>query len=133
MNACAPLLALLLSAALAGPLSSVATGGGGGGPLLRCGSSGGADPGGDSREVIDVFDFVKGVCEQRGESCPEGALLPTSCASAECQRAVQLAADSCAPAFAKDGFLNTAFGRFLDAAAAMCAAAPHAANGQVRS
>jgi hypothetical protein len=83
--------------------------------------------------VLDVFEFVKGVCGQRGESLPAGALLPTSCASTECQRAVQLAADSCAPAFAKDGFLKTAFGPVLDAAAAVCAAAPHAANGQVRS
>eukprot|EP01046_Picozoa_sp_COSAG06_P046596 COSAG06_NODE_6625_length_2850_cov_1410.579426_2_plen_173_part_00 len=133
MKASAPFLALFLSAVLAGPLSVATGGGGGGGPLLPCGSSGGADPGGDSHEVIDVFDFAKGVCEQRGESFPAGAPLPTSCASAECQRAVQLAADSCEAAFAKGGFLKTAFGPVLHAAAVVCAAAPRAANGQVRS
>jgi hypothetical protein len=79
-----------------------------------------------------VFDFVKGVCKQRGESLPAGAVLPTSCASAECQRAVQLATHSCGPAFTKDGFLKSAFGPILSAAAAVCAAAPHPADGQVR-
>jgi hypothetical protein len=106
---------------------------GGDGPLLPCGTSGGSDPGGDSRQVLDVFQVVKGVCAQRGEACPAGHILPTSCASAECQRAVQLAADSCSPAFAKDGFLKSAFGSYLDAVVAVCDAAPHSADNQVRA
>ena len=101
------------------------------GPLLPCGTSGGSDPGGDSRQVLDVFQVVKGVCAQRGEACPAGHILPISCGSAECQRAVRLAADSCSPTFAKDGFLKSAFGSYLDAAVAVCDAAPHSADAQV--
>ena len=33
---------------------------GGGGPLLPCGTSGGKDASGDSRQALDVFDVVKG-------------------------------------------------------------------------
>ena len=73
------------------------------------------------------------MCAQRGESCPPGAPLPTSCASAECQRAVRLAADSCSPAFAKDDFLKSAFKPLLDAVVAVCATTPHSADAQVRS
>ena len=103
-----------------------------GGPLLPCGTSG--DFVQDQRQLIDVFEFVKGVCAQRGESCPAGAPLPASCGSAECQRAVQLAEDSCGPAFAKDGFLKDAFKPILDAAVAVCASAPSAGEDvQVRS
>lgn len=107
--------------------------GGTGGPLLPCGTSGGSDPGDDSVEVVNVFKFVRGVCSQRGETCPTGQILPTSCASAECQRAVRLAANSCGPAFKRDGFLRTAFKPPLDAAVAVCAATPQSADAQVRS
>ena len=31
-----------------------------GGPLLPCGTSGGKDASGDSRQALDVFDVVKG-------------------------------------------------------------------------
>ena len=93
-----------------------------GGPLLPCGTSG--DFVQDQRQLIDVFEFVKGVCAQRGESFLSGAPLPASCGSAECQRAVQLAEDSCGPAFAKDAFLKAAFKPILDAAVAVCASAP---------
>ena len=123
-----PLVLTLTSSSLV-----TADGEGAGGPLLPCGTSGGSDPAEDSMEVISVFKFVKGVCTQRGEACPAGQILPTSCASAECQRAVRLAADSCGPAFAHDGFLQTAFGRFLDATVAVCAADPQRADTQVRS
>eukprot|EP01044_Picomonas_judraskeda_P011792 COSAG03_NODE_1639_length_3730_cov_8.308455_1_plen_230_part_00 len=102
----------------------------GGGVLLPCGST--ASPGEGSRQVLDVFKFVNGVCAQRGESCPPGSVLPASCASAECQRAVQLATDSCTPVFAKNAFLKTAFGKLLDAAAAVCAVALCPADSQVR-
>ena len=103
----------------------------GGGPLLPCGTTRNFVQ--DQRQLLDVFEVVSGVCAQRGESCPPGAPLPTSCVSAECQRAVQLAADSCSSAFAKDGFLKSAFKPVLDAAVAVCAAAPHAPDAQVRS
>ena len=102
----------------------------GGGVLLPCGST--AASGEDSRQVLDVFKFVKGVCAQRGESCPPASVLPTSCASAECQRAVQLATDSCTPVFDKNPFLKTAFGTLLDAAVAVCAVAAYPADSQVR-
>ena len=124
-------LALVLPAALQPATASGE--GGGGGVLLPCGTSGGSDPGGDSRQVLDVFHFVQGVCEQRGETCPTGQFLPSSCASTECQRAVQLAVDSCDAVFSKDGFLKTAFGPFLDDVVAVCASAPHPEEGQVRS
>ena len=104
---------------------------GGGGPLLPCGTTGNFVQ--DQRQLLDVFEVVSGVCAQRGESCPPGAPLPTSCASAECQRAVQLAADSCSSAFARDGFLKSAFKPALDSAVAVCAAAPHSADNQVRA
>jgi hypothetical protein len=109
------LLLLLLAAAAPATASGTAADGG---PLLPCGDTGSA--GGDSQQVIEVFNFVKGVCSQVGESCPASALLPTSCATAECQRAVRLAADSCKPTFTKDGFLKTAFGGILDAAGVVC-------------
>jgi len=107
---------------------------GGGGPLLPCGTSGGKDASGDSRQVLDVFDVVKGVCEQAGESID--GLVPSSCGSAECQRVVQLAQDSCSPAFATDGFLKVAFASLWTSfthATAICAAAPHSADNQVRA
>ena len=104
---------------------------GDGGPLLPCGTSG--DFVIDQNQITKVFEFAKGVCAQRGESCPVGAPLPTSCGSAECQRAVQLAKDSCSSAFAKGGFLSAAFKPVLDAAVAVCTATPHPANAQVRS
>ena len=93
------------------------------GPLLLCGTSG--DPIQDQIQVAHAFGFVRGVCEQRGESFLSGAQLPASCSSAECQRAVQLAEDSCGPAFAKDAFLKSAFKPILDAAVAVCASALH--------
>jgi hypothetical protein len=103
-----------------------------GGPLLPCGTSG--DPIQDQIQVAHVFEFVRGVCEQRGESFPSGAPLPASCGSAECQRAVQLAEDSCGPAFAKDAFLKAAFKPILDAVVAVCASAPSPGeDAQVRS
>ena len=103
-----------------------------GGPLLPCGTSG--DPIQDQRQVVDAFGFVRGVCEQRGESFLSGAPLPASCGSAECQRAVQLAEDSCGPAFAKDAFLKSAFKPMLDAVVAVCASAPSPGEDvQVRS
>ena len=102
-----------------------------GGPLLPCGTSG--DPIQDQRQVADVFGFVRGVCEQRGESFLSGAPLPASCGSAECQRVVQLAEESCGPAFAKDAFLKSAFKPILDAAVAVCASAPSATDAQVQS
>jgi hypothetical protein len=110
--------------------TAAAEGVGDGGPLLPCGSSG--DFGKDQTEVTAVFVFVKGVCEQRAESCPAGAPLPTSCTSTECQRAVRLATDSCAAAFAKEGWLKNAWAPVLNAAVAVCAAAPHPVQGQVR-
>ena len=102
-----------------------------GGALLPCGTSG--DQIQDQRQILDVFEFVKGVCGQRGERFLSGAALPASCGSAECQRAVQLADDSCGPAFAKDAFLKTAFKPMLDAVVAVCASAPSPADAQVRS
>ena len=66
------------------------------GPLLPCGTSG--DPIQDQIQVVHAFGFVRGVCEQRGESFLSAAPLPTSCGSAECQRVVQLVEDSCGPA-----------------------------------
>ncbi len=126
-------LALLLVLALNSSPPVAAASEGTGGPLLPCGTSGGSDPGDDSVEVVKVFKFVAGVCAQRGETCPAGQILPSSCASVECQRAVQLAADSCGQAFARDSFLRTAFGPSLDAAVALCATAPHPADSQVRS
>ena len=104
---------------------------GGGGPLLPCGTSG--DIVQKQRQLIDVFEVVRGVCAQRGESVPPDVPLPASCVSAECQRVVQLAVDSCGPTFAHDGFLKSAFKPVLDAAVAVCAAAPHSADAQVRS
>jgi hypothetical protein len=102
------------------------------GPMLPCGTSG--DQIQDQYEVVHVFEFVKGVCAQRGESFLSGAALPSSCGSAECQRAVQLAEDSCGPAFAKDAFLKSAFKPILDAVAAVCASAPSPGEDvQVRS
>ena len=127
------IVARMALAQLAGLGLLVATviGEGGGGPLLPCGTSG--DFVTDQRQVVEVFEFVKGVCAQRGESCPSGAPLPTSCDSAECQRAVQLADDSCRSAFAPVGFLRAAFEPILNATAAVCAAAPQPADAQVRS
>lgn len=125
------LLASLARAALVLASPAVAVGGGPGGSLLPCRSTG--DLVQDQREVADVFEFVKGVCAQRGESCPTGTPLPTSCDSAECQRAVYLAEDSCRSAFAEDGFLRSAFKPVLDAAVAVCANVPHPADSQVRS
>ena len=51
------------------------------------------------------------------------------------QRAVQLAEDSCGPAFAKDAFLKSAFKPILDAAVAVCAStpSPQGEDVQVRS
>ena len=115
--------------ALAMPAATV---GYAGGPLLPCGATG--DFVLDQRQVADVFEFVKGVCEQLGESCSTGEPLPTSCESVECQRAVQLARDSCNLSFAKSGFLKDAFEPILDAAVAVCASrTPQVADGQVRS
>ena len=131
MMVAALLLALTLKLHVLPTAPAVGGGDGGGGPLLPCGTSGEFLQ--DQRQLIDVFEVVRGVCAQRGESCPPGAPLPASCASAECQRAVRLAADSCSPAFAKDGFLKSAFGSYLDAAVAVCAAAPHSADNQVRA
>ena len=126
----APLVAGLVLLQAAG-LISRPLGASSSGPLLPCGSSG--DFVKDQAEITTVFGFVKGVCGQRGESCPTGAPLPTSCASAECQRAVQLAVDSCAVAFAS-GFFKSAWAPVLNAAAAVCAAAAayKAADEQVR-
>jgi hypothetical protein len=103
---------------------------GGGGPLLPCGTSG--DIVQDQRQLIDVFEVVRGVCAQRGESFPPDVPLPASCVSAECQRVVQLAVDSCGPTFAHDGFLKSAFKPALDAAAAVCAAPRIQPTPQVR-
>ena len=102
---------------------------GGGGPLLPCGTSGGKDASGDSQQVLNVFNVVKGVCEQAGESID--GLVPSSCGSAECQRVVQLSQDSCSPTFATDGFLKIAFAGLWTSftqAAVRCAAIAHAYN-----
>ena len=82
-----PLVLALTVSSLAASISE-----GTGGSLLPCATSG--DFVTDQTQVTKVFQFVKGVCAQRGESCPSGAPLPTSCDTAECQRAVQLAKDS---------------------------------------
>ena len=119
------LLSLVLLALLGNPLSGVAIATTSG-PLLPCGTS--ADLFETQQQVANAFRFVKGVCKQRGESCPSNQPLPTSCSSAECQRAVKLVADSCSAAISKDGFLKSAFGPFLNGAVAMCAAAPGAAQ-----
>ena len=111
----AKLSLLLVASGTIAPVTEAA------GPLLPCGGTESA--GGDSQQVIVVFNFVKGVCSQVGEACPASSVLPTSCATTECQRAVQLAVDSCQLAFSKDGFLKTAFGGILDTAAALCATA----------
>ena len=116
-----PPLLLLQLAATTSPAPATTASASGGGPLLPCGTTG--NVGGDSQQVIDAFNFVKAVCGQVGEAVPAGAPLSTSCATAECQRAVRLVADSCASAFRADGFLKTAFGATFDAAAAVCAAA----------
>ena len=96
---------------------------------------GGKDASGDSQQVLNVFNVVKGVCEQAGESID--GLVPSSCGSAECQRVVQLAQDSCSPTFATDGFLKIAFAglwtSFTQAAVRCAAAAPHSADNQVRA
>ena len=115
-----PLLLLQL-AATTSPAPAITASASGCGPLLPCGTTGNA--GDDSQQVIVAFNFVKAVCGQVGEAVPTGAPLPTSCATAECQRAVRLVADSCAPAFRADSFLKIAFGPTFDAAAAVCAAA----------
>jgi hypothetical protein len=123
-----PLLLLQL-AATTSPAPAVTVSASGGGPLLPCGTTGNA--GDDSQQVIVAFNFVKAVCGQVGEAVPAGAPLPTSCATAECQRAVRLVADSCHTTFSEDGFLKTAFGPTFDAVAAVCAAAhpPDATDG----
>ena len=124
-------LPLVLALTSSSPFAAVSEGAGG--PLLPCGTSGGSDPGEDSTEAINVFKFVEGVCAQRGEAFTQGQILPTSCASAECKRAVRLAADSCDPAFELDGFLRTAFRPPLDAVVAVCATTPQSADAQVQS
>lgn len=124
-------LALPLVLTLTSSSPSAAVSEDAGGPLLPCATSG--DFVTDQRQVLGVFEFVKGVCAQRGESCPSGAPLPTSCGTPECQRAVQLAGDSCRSGFAKDGFLKSAFGPVLDAATAVCAAAAQPVSNQVSS
>jgi hypothetical protein len=116
-----PLLSLLLLQLAATTSPAATASASGGGPLLPCGTTG--NPGGDSQQVLDAFNFVKAVCGQVGEVVPVGVPLPTTCATAECQRAVRLVADSCDPAFRADGFLKTAFGAIFDVAAAVCAAA----------
>jgi hypothetical protein len=124
-----PPLLLLQLAATTSPAPAATVPASGGGPLLPCGTTG--NVGGDSQQVLDAFNFVKAVCGQVGEVVPAGAPLPTSCATAECQRAVRLVADSCDTAFRADSFLKTAFSPIFDAAAAMCAAAhpPDATDG----
>eukprot|EP01046_Picozoa_sp_COSAG06_P002399 COSAG06_NODE_84_length_25090_cov_20.561042_14_plen_156_part_00 len=124
-----PPLLLLQLAATTSPAPATTASASGGGPLLPCGTTG--NVGGDSQQVLDAFNFVKAVCGQVGEAVPADAPLPTSCATAECQRAVRLVADSCASAFRADSFLKTAFGPTFDAAAAVCAAAhpPDATDG----
>ena len=133
MRVAALLLALTLKLNVVPTTLPAVVAGEGSGVMLPCGTSGGSDPGEDSRQVIDLFQFVKGVCTQRGEACPADQLLPTSCASVECQRAVQLAVDSCGPSFAQDGFLKSAFKPILDAAVTACTAAPHWNDAEVRS
>ena len=127
--------ALLLALALklhVVPMALPAAGGGegGGGPLLPCGTT--KDASTDSEQVLNVFNVVKGVCEQAGESIQ--GLVPSSCGSAECQRVVQLAQDSCSLTFATDGFLKLAFASLWTSfteAAVMCERA-HSADAQVR-
>jgi hypothetical protein len=109
------LLVAVGAAALAG---GAASGADSGGPLLACGTAG--NPGGDSTQVIQVFEAVAGVCAQVGETVAPGGLLPISCASFVCQRVVRLASDSCAAAFARDGFLSAAFKPQLDPLTALC-------------
>ena len=123
-----PLLLLQL-AATTSPAPATTASASGGGPLLPCGTTG--NVGDDSQQVIVAFNFVKAVCGQVGEAVPAGAPLPTSCVTAECQRAVRLVADSCDTAFSEDGFLKTAFGTIFDVLAAVCAAAhpPDATDG----
>jgi hypothetical protein len=115
------MMAMAVAVAAAAAASGV-LGASRGGLLLPCGNS---------SEVVNVFKMVNGVCEQRGEDCPADQPLPTSCASAECQRVVKLAADSCGPSLAQDGFLKTAYGPYLDAVVAVCAAAHEPADTQV--
>ena len=104
MRSTAPLLLpLLLLAATTSPAPAVTSSASGGGPLLPCGTTGSV--GSDSQQVLDAFNFVKAVCGQVGEVVSVGVPLPTTCATAECQRAVRLVADSCDPAFRADGFL----------------------------
>jgi hypothetical protein len=125
-------LPLVLALTSSSPFAAVSEGAGG--PLLPCGTSGGKDASGDSRQVLNVFDAVKGVCEQAGESID--GLVPSSCSSAECQRVVQLAQDSCSQTFATDGFLKIAFAGLWTSftqAAVICAATPHSADAQVRA
>ena len=118
------LLLLHLSTTTISPSPTATASVSGGGLLLPCGTT--ENAGVDSQQVIEAFNVVKAVCGQVGETIPASSLLPTSCATAECQRAVRLVADSCNPSFRKDGFLKTAFSPILDAAVAVCAAAhPH--------
>ena len=102
---------LLQKLSAGGPNASSASG-----PLLACGTTGAA--GADSKEVLDAFAFVTGVCSQVGDkiflNSDSATILPSTCTAQACQRAVQLVADSCILAFAKDSFLRTAFKSQLD-------------------
>ena len=81
---------------------------------FACGSSG--DAAADSTQVISLFSAAKSVCcDDLGEQCEEGKPLPETCSTAGCARAVSLVKQSCAAAFASDGFLGTAFGPSLAA------------------
>jgi hypothetical protein len=86
---------------------------------FACGSSG--DAAADSTQVISLFSAAKSVCcDELGEQCEEGKPLPVTCSTAGCARAVSLVKQSCAAAFASDGFLGTAFGPSLAAVFATC-------------
>jgi hypothetical protein len=100
------------------------------GPLLRpspldCGTGG--DPGADSMQIVGLFNFVKAVCcDQLGEDCYSGGMLPDSCAEPGCAHAVDLVESSCRPGGGPTGgawldpFLGTAFGPILDPLIAKC-------------
>ena len=88
------------------------------GPLIDCGTTGTASQ--RSKAVIDAFSFAHDFCcLELGESDP-GGLLPGTCANADCNRAIQLVQDSCAPVFASDDALSSRYKSELDTIVQTC-------------
>ena len=87
--------------------------------LFGCGSSG--DVATDTTQVIGLFSAAKSICcDDLGEQCEVDKPLPESCSTTGCSRAVGVVAQSCAPAFAADGFIAAAFAPSLAQVVADC-------------